>query len=223
MIILKEKQRGSMKLIIIVSGVIVAAGIITGLVFLVKNLKFNDQPSIEDQQLGNAATTGFGEMRQFQEGFSEASAEDLKVGDYVMIEGTENQDGSISANVVFIGSSAEDFADMPSGRPDDFSTSTPPVIDGTNMPNRGQAPTDMPNMPEGLENMTQEERRQMMEELRNSGELPDSMVRSKRVAGNAFLRGELLGKTDQLLTIKIAEGGSQLVLYSETMQFMKKQ
>jgi len=81
----------------------------------------------------------------------------------------------------------------------------------------------MPNMPEGLENMTQEERRQMMEELRNSGELPDSMVRSKRVAGNAFLRGELLGKTDQLLTIKIAEGGSQLVLYSETMQFMKKQ
>ncbi len=224
MSVFNGKQNGSVK-VFIISGIAIVLVVIAGIIILTNSLKSVDNKSAnESQQTSNATTTGTARgMGTFLQGFSEASADDLKIGDSLVVEGTTNQDGSISANTVYIGS-AEDFANISNGARMGFqmnSTNTPPDIN--TMPNSGQIPGGMPNMPEGFQNMTQEERRQAMEELRNSGSLPDGVVRSRQTAGNASLRGELLNKTDQFLTIKIADGGSKLALYSESTKFMKKE
>ncbi|MBU1045907.1 hypothetical protein KJ616_02165 [Patescibacteria group bacterium] len=212
-----------LKIAIIIPAVLVAVGIIAGIILLTNSLKsVDDKSAISGQQTANATTTDDARgMETFLQGFSEASAEDLKAGDYLMIEGTDNPDGSVSANMVYIGS-VENFANVPNAGQINFRLNATGTPSNANMPNAGQAPANMPNMPAGFENMTPEEKRQAIQTLRDSGSLPDISNQPGRTAGNVFLQGEFISKTEQILTIKNVDGGSKLVLYSETTKFMKK-
>ncbi len=123
------------------------------------------------------------------EGLPEGTLEDLVIGEEIMVMGAENQDGSITAEMIFIGTAE--------GMPE-FSSDM--HIDSSNR-----------SMPEGMD----EERMELMQEMRaNAGSNFRVMNGSMMADNTAFIRGEIIDKDEMSITVKLVDSGSKLIFYS---------
>lgn len=156
------------------------------------------------------------EQDRWNENFSQASLSDLEIGQHVSIMGSQNSDGSILAERIMIGNNQIDFQDM--GMP------RPLPLDGDNNNSLPGPPADFvgqrPDF-EQMQNMSDEEREKMGQEMiARRGEFSGAMP-SRTDGGMARLVGEIIDKDEQTLTLKLEEGGSKLIFFSDATQIMK--
>jgi hypothetical protein len=194
-----NKQNG-IATIAIVLLIIVGIGAIGGVAYFIKNKEPRKESAEDINPERNQA-------RVFQyEDLPKGALGDLVIGETVAVRGIENQDGSITANLIFIGMPEQGF------------------FQGERIQDREEH-----RMPEGMDidfeemrNLSPEEIRARMQELRDSGQMPSMEGRIGRMgSGTAFVRGEIIDKDEISITIKIEEGGSKLVFYSKDIQIIK--
>lgn len=137
---------------------------------------------------------------------------DLIVSKKVVVMGTTNSDGTITAQQIMIG----DVSAMPFGTSTrkqlNFNSSTsgddsgqitpPPSSDGQ----QWQPPADG-QMPEQA---------QFRQRTGDGENMEGNKIRPARVAGQTSTVGEILKKDDTSLVIKLNDGGSKIVFYSAT-------
>jgi len=156
----------------------------------------------------------------WNEYFIESNLNDLVIGKYILVMGTENN-GSISANQIIIAKEKVDFENMPrlmrplintnSGSQNSDSQPIQP-LEGSN----GQRPDF-----EEMQNMSNEERQKFMEEMRgrmgerNGG----SGFRVARASMERF-EGEIIDLDKDIITLKLI-GGSKLIFYSNETKILK--
>lgn len=184
--------------------------------------------STNSRQTGDMGWTSGGD-------FSEASASDLAVGDKVAVMGEKNPDGSITAETIIIG--AGDFPQL--GRPMMPPTDGQGDSGGNNSNNSQQAPASaeqarpggsfaMGGLGGGMSDAERTAFRAQMaangggfrggrnggggNEANGSGQ---TVTHRKVSAGAARVAGEIIGKDDKALTLKLQDGGSSIVFVSD--------
>ncbi len=185
-----------------------------------KEEKSEDKNSQENQSAGFEISD---ERDRFalSENFSEAVLDDLYVGLNIMAEGEQNQDGSIDARRIIIGNNEFDFQSFGfSSRVAENNVGRAPGAEVQNQ----EAPRRAFNAPEGynpeqLMNMTDEERFAFREGFR--GQRAESGARAD-LGGNSsilFARfiGEIIKMDENSLVLKMDEGGSKIIYFSENM------
>lgn len=180
---------------------IIALAVIGGGVYFITSKKPQEEGSKNIISERNQA-------RVFQyENLPIGTLEDLVIGEKVVVRGTENQDGSITATMLFVGT-LEDRPEFSSNTERDFSHR--PASEGFDS--------------EGFRNLSQEERMERMREMRDSGGIPSMEGMAGRMGGAAaFVRGEIIDKDEMSITVKLVEGGSKLVFYSDSTQILKRE
>ncbi len=154
----------------------------------------NEQKSQEQEQL-----TRENQLSKWEENSEEAGLDDLEISQQVLVMGTENGDGSVSANQIVIGNDESDFENM----------AGPLIKDGEN--NDVQPEKDKSEMSE-------EERAKFREEKRAEKEASGQSIKG----GNATrVTGEIIDKDDTTITLKIEEGGSRLIFYSDETKVLE--
>ena len=204
------KQTGFAPIAVILM-VVIGIGVVAGIGYFIKNKASQSGKLQEENQSLNAnvSETSQEGLRQ-EEGvqpdeFSPGMPEDLVIGEKVVVRGTINQDGSITAETIHIGVSEEDFGDMPRLSPDNKATQE-------RSPEGGR-----PSLPEGIDpeefkNLSREERMERMREVGgNRAFSPDA----------GYARGDIIDKDEMSITIKLTEGGSKLVFYSDSTRIIK--
>lgn len=140
-----------------------------------------------------------------------ATIDDLQVGEEIIVMGSSNTDGSMTAQTILIGSATFElgqFGGMEAGgqATGEFANRQPP--EGSNM--------------QEFQNLTPEERQARFAEG-GSGAFPEGGFggggRGARPGGGGFsggtrVAGEILDIDDSTITIALTDGGSRLVLYS---------
>ena len=153
----------------------------------------------------------------WQDNFNQLSLDDLVGGKMVMVTGTENSDGSISADRIIVGDQNMDFNNL--GRNfvapeqnniannDNQIPQTPPEFTGGGRPD--------------FQNMSDEDRQALREQMMDN--VNGARTGSTRSAGQAMARlnGEILSVDDDSLTIKLEAGGSKLVFFSSETQILE--
>jgi len=161
------------------------------------------------------------QMPTWNENFDEASLSDLEIGQQISVSGTENSDNSISANQIMIGNDETDFENMGDR------TMRPPAgnnSDGQSNNNQLQPPAGFNNgQRPDFQNMSDEERAKMREQMgAGGGTAGGGRVRSGNLSNGATrLVGEILYKDDTTITLKLTDGGSKLIFYSDETKVMK--
>jgi len=166
------------------------------------------------ENTNQATTTDQANGNRMDDRFEAATALDLETGKKVMVLGTSNSDGSISAERITIGNSDTNFEDLNPGlqpKPED-STNSGETVDNNTMPqpSTGQRPD--------FANMSEEERAKFREQRPNGGAVgprPDSNSQMTRITG------EIVKKEDNILTVKLDSGGSKLIFLSESTSIVK--
>jgi len=167
-----------------------------------------------DKKFQNSALTATGE-NQLDQGRLFANAievalGDLKIGDLITVIGTANDDGSVTAQSMFIG----DVSFDPEQFRGDGLTSTDQGDQVAGLENR-QLPEGF--NPQEFQNLTPEERQARFQKLQVSGELPNrSFAGSSQSSGlgATVILGKILAVDEAIITVEIPEGGSKLVIYS---------
>ena len=142
-------------ILILIVFVLVLVIIIVGIGYLTSDTPTVSDKKTQDKQM---IDNNFADIRKIGSS-TEASMEILEIGKIVSVNGTENQDGSISAITIFIGS--------------DFSSSTLGTV--------------------------------------------------ARAQNNPVLIGEIIEKDNESITIKLIEGGSKFIFYSDLTKVFKKE
>ncbi len=216
----QNKEKGLAPLMVVFL-IIIAAAAIGGTLYYFKKGTFK---SPDGNALGTFPESS-GQRGDFNsELFSTTTSESLLVGEEVVVRGTTNQDGSITAKAIYLGLAGEDLESMFLSGP------------GANQSAEGSEGTDStkPDFPEGMpegvpegmdfeemSNLSPEERMERMQELRESGDLPERTI--DRSADSAFIQGEIIDKDETSITVKLSDNsGSKLVFYSASTQIMKK-
>lgn len=134
---------------------------------------------------------------------------DLIVGKKVVIMGTDNSDGTISAQQIMIG----DISSMPVGT----STRGQFVFNSSTSPDNGEQTAP----PASGEQQWQPpadgqipDRAQFRQRTGDKENGEGNKIRSARVTGQNSTIGEILKKDDTSLVIKLNDGGSKIVFYS---------
>ena len=196
----------SKKLIILSVIVLVLGAFAGGFYFLLAGNTQGEEKEKNQQFQGPGLENVFSE----REDLIVANIDDLVIGEKVTVRGTLNQDGSITAETVYIGSIEEGFQQISNFSPDRKGDS---------------AKLDRPTLPEGMDpeelmNLSPEERRAHMEKFLEESDPPkNGIVRGQ--GGTGFSRGEILDKDEVSITLKLIEGGSQLVFYSNITEIFK--
>lgn len=200
--IYKNRQSGIATIVIVLLVIVGLALIGGGVAYFIKN-KESQEERVED--IGPERN----QARVFQyENLPEGTLEDLVIGETVAVRGVENQDGSITANLIFIGMPEQGFFQRERNQDREREGERPQMPEGIDF--------------EELRILSPEERRARMQELRDSGQMPSMEGRVSRMdGGTAFVRGEIIDKDEISITIKVEEGGSKLVFYSEDTQIIK--
>ena len=176
---------------------------------------FNQQQTNDnqkDKQQNQTQNYNDNQINKWNENFSEANLNDLAVGKKVSIMGTENTDGSVVANRIFIGDKETDFQNM-------NRIMRPADNNGDNHP--------LPNFKgerqnfEQFQNMSEEERMKMMEKMRTRRETSSAGRPSNIEKGITRLIGEIIGKDKSTITLKLENGGSKIVFFSESTDVKK--
>ena len=163
--------------------------------------------------------------------FSNASSTDLKVNTKIFVMGEKNIDGSITAEGIIIGASQTDFQNiMRTGI--QRSSSTPQnagtQIQGSDTQVQGQRPNRSQ-----FQNISQEERQKLMEErmkervismpteqtgrtseARGGTEGARSGMRVVRGGSGSRMNGEILKMDNNIITLKLTDGGSSIIFTS---------
>jgi len=121
--------------------------------------------------------------------------EDLKVADKIMVMGTSNSDGTITASQIILG----DFINNPGFRRDG-STSTP-EFNNTGSPSSSVSGQQL-------------DRRQF-------GRQGGALAGRGNAAGLARLSGEIIKLEENNLVLKIQDGGSKIVYFSDKTEIFK--
>ena len=192
------KQNGFAPIVIILS-LIVGIGIISGTIYFVKN-KGAQNEKAQEKILG--AKEEAKKEKDFQiNNFLVGTIEDLTIGEKVIIKGAENQDGSVTAETIYIGMAKMDFRE---GEKSLEMTDKPSLPKGIN--------------PEEFKNLSQEEK---MERTKKFGADVSGNFRTNngKITGDAaFVRGEILDKDETSIVIKLVDSGSKLVFYSDNTE-----
>jgi len=192
------KQNGFAPIVIILS-LIVGIGIISGTIYFVKN-KGAQNEKAQEKILG--AKEEAKKEKDFQiNNFLVGTIEDLTIGEKVIIKGAENQDGSVTAETIYIGMAKTDFR---KGEKSLEMTDKPSLPKGIN--------------PEEFKNLSQEEK---MERTKKFGADVSGNFRTNngKITGDAaFVRGEILDKDETSIVIKLVDSGSKLVFYSDNTE-----
>lgn len=194
----KKTQKGIVTIIIVLL-VIVGLGVIGGgITYFAKNKESQEKKAGDiNPERNQASVFQFDEMPQ-------GTLDDLTIGETVTVRGGSNQDGSITAEMIFIGIMEGDFQNRP-----DFSSED------------REENMERPSLPEGFNpeefrNLSSEERRERMQEFMGDREVPDMGNRMGRMgSGTGFVQGEIINKDEISITVKLVDGGSKLVFYSE--------
>jgi len=106
--IYQNRQNGFTPIVIVLL-VIVGIGAIGGAVYFMKNKGTQDEKS-QQEILGSEERAE--QRRGFRaDNFLAGTAEDLTIGEKITVRGTENQDGSVTATMIFVGTL--DFSNRP--------------------------------------------------------------------------------------------------------------
>ncbi|MFH1522365.1 MAG: hypothetical protein ABIE43_00925 [Patescibacteria group bacterium] len=191
----------------------------------------SDNKTVDNNQSSNEApaqNNGRGQVLAWREDFSEGSLDDLEIGKNIMVMGTENSDGSVASNQIIIGNSPDDFNNLagnmlPGGR---RATSTDNLPSGQSAPNTNGQQPDFSQ----FQNMSEEERANLRaQRTGNSNLTPEERAsfaagRTGGQTGNgrfgagqnmARINGEIIDKDDAIITLKLKDGGSKLIFFSE--------
>lgn len=68
--------------------------------------------------------------------------------------------------------------------------------------------------PQQFQNLSPEQKQRMSQQTRNGGNFQDGRKGGMDQNGMAFLNGEILSKDDKSLTLKLRDGGSQIVFFT---------
>lgn len=180
--------------------IIIALAVIGGVIYFFIKSKEPKEKDIKD-----VVSERTQERDSRFEGLPEGTLEDLVIGEEVMVTGTTNSNGSITAEIIFIGGLEEGFQNMR-----DFSQNNMTANVGSNR-----------TMPEGFnleefQNLSQEERMERMQEFRANSE--GGHVGGIMNGNAAFIRGEIINKDEVSITIKLVDSGSRLIFYSDDTQ-----
>ncbi|MCX6779291.1 MAG: hypothetical protein NTU97_03610 [Candidatus Magasanikbacteria bacterium] len=180
-------KKYSLPLLLLVVFVLAGAGCATK-----QALKNNNGDFVKGNQ--NREGGNFASSSEFMAGRVKGSLDDLKEGTKVMVMGISNQDGTISASQILIG----DF--------NNFASSTRPLFASSTVGKQGGVP--------GQRQGGQMQGRQG-DGANFGGQRQGGGQGRARMAGQARVIGEILKKDTIGLVIKINDGGSKIVLYSD--------
>lgn len=196
-------------LIIIILIILVTAGY-----FIIQNQSDKNQSNdISSLQANKSGINGNDQMPIWDNDFLKASLTDLEIGQKILVMGTENSDGSVSANQIIIGNDETDFSQM------SRNMMRPEEMNKENNGNNSEAkPMGQGQMPD-FQNLSDEEReamRQAMEERMTDGAKGRIVVNQTM----ARLDGEIIKKDEDSLVLQFEEGGSKIVFVSESTEIM---
>lgn len=178
--------------------------------------KIRDNQENEEQNLEQKV--GDDKISEFEDRFVEASISDLVVGEKVLVMGVENVDKSILASRIIIGGEDIDFKEMVGSRSSGEAIGQR-EIDHDEMPPadfQGQSPNF-----EDFSEMSDEEKEEFREKMMQGREGMDRTNGSVASSSATRLNGEILSQDETGLTLKLEEGGSRIVFFSESIEFKK--
>jgi hypothetical protein len=208
--IFKTKKNGFAPILVILIALF-GIGTIVGLSYYRGKITTQNKESGEDVQSVGENQERINRGADFQmDNLETGGPDDLVIGEQIFVMGTENQDGSITAERVYIGEYNEN-SQGGSGFPQD----------GTGIEKR-LPEGNRPSMPEGINpeefrNLSMEERRERMQEIRGD----NFSLNGQSDVGFARVRGEIINKDETSLTLKLIDGGSKFIFYSAGTQIMK--
>jgi len=208
-------QKGFIHIGIIALIIIVGVGVMGGSLYF-KNKGSSDIVRQENQREENKETQRDRSARLF-EGTEDGGVDDLIVGENIFVVGETSKDGSVIADIIRIGGFEGDIRQFANQGDGD---------EGGDFPRRGGGQGFNP--PEGFDfeefqNVSSEERQERFQQLREEGGFSgrDGEGRLVRRAGEGALRGEITARDDISITIKLVDGGSRFVFFSESTRIIK--
>ena len=221
------KKSNNKTIVVAIAVILIAAGIYAGLALTKKDEQVQGQENRRQAASENSDTNRARQRRTngFQFQGVTTTAEDMIVGGQIVVVGTVNSDGSITAETIRLG----DFSD------EDFSGFRNFSGDHSTIENTGtrgsQSGDHAPGSfdPGEFQNLTPEERQQRFQELRESGQVPEGFGGGRgqgggfsgRAEGTEIIRGEIIDRDDISITVKLVDGGSRLVFYSEEVRIIR--
>jgi len=182
-----------------------------------QNAPDQSQQTENVQEGQEAASSG---RALFQNNTKEATIDDVAIGGALMAIGTQNSDGSVSADRIIIANANTDFSSFDQGFRSDGGT--PPEGDGSSGAQRTFQPTDgtAGNFdPSQFQNMTQEQRDALRQQFQDQrGQNGGTGGRGFTGAGQSGGRvmGTVLKKDDESIVVSLSDGGSKIIFYSDS-------
>ncbi len=179
--------------------IIIIVLLVGGGVFLFINYSKNSEQDNNEQKSQNQEQlTQENQLSKWEENSEEAGLDDLETSQQVLVMGTENSDSSISANQIVIGDNESYFEDMAGSSTKDSES------DDTRLENKSE--------------MSEEERAKFREEKMAEKEASGESIKG----GNTTrVTGEIIDKDNTTITLKIQEGGSRLIFYSDETKVLR--
>jgi len=200
-------SKKTLPILIIVVFIIISAVILIFVLSKNNGAEENQSEARLTQTQGNTTQPGF------DENFATTTPSDLIIGESVMVFGSKDSNGVISAERIVLGMTQEDFKNQPSqftgGEPgqNPNATSSPNGVTANQDRFRG-------NPPSGLENLSPEE----LEKMRTAR----GQQNRQRLSGQMeTIFGKITQKDDTSITVVSDDGNSKYILYSQTTKILK--
>jgi len=148
-------------------------------------------------------------MSEWSDNFSEAGLNDLEIGQRILIMGTENSDGSVTASQIIIGENETIFSQL-SGNRAQQELNEDDIGNSKDKRSMDRSKDQISN----FQNLSQEERMGFMKERGVSGVRRDI---SANISQNIIrLSGEIISIDNISLTLKLETSGSKIIFISDT-------
>ena len=208
----KNKKIKNIRQVLLGLSVLCALVLISGCASKNSQTQTNQQTNGQNQE--QPPGTGNGQWLTQNENFTQANLNDLEIGQTILAMGTENSDGSVSVSQIIIGYDEINFENMVGARH--------PLTNDNSGEQNGEEQTAPPAAGFGgqrpdfeqMQNMSEEERTAMMEKMRAQRGTSGAGQPGNR-GSMARLAGEIINKDESTITLKLEEGGSKLIFFSE--------